>query len=195
MRVPLFSFSRLQYGVYFIYPSGTQGKSHSSHTVYRSLISLHWDTPLFTGLRIISSCHGWSMSACAALIVSVERLRVSEAPLSTKTQSASNLAIIPLFHLYKCWKRANGFLYLNGCFVVKSKRIVPCWLTFPTFDFLRCSMELPECCKINIICFYLYFWIYQCKFIWYTVKGRLNGLNYCQFTFFFMNAVSLWITM
>lgn len=199
-----FLSSRLQYGVYFIYPSGTQCKSLSlslslstSHTVSRSLISLHWDTPLFTGLRIISSCHGWSMSACAALIVSVERLRVSEAPWSTKTQSASNLVIIPLSHLYKCCKRANGSLwkyfsslYLNGCFVVKSKHVLTCCLTFFTFDFLRHSMELHKRCKINIS-FHLHFWIYRCKFIWCAGKRSLNGLNYCLFTFCFMNEVSV----
>ncbi len=203
-----FLSSRLQYGVYFIYPSGTQCKSLSlSLSLYFShgfslLISLHWDTPLFTGLRMIISCHGWSMSACAALIVSVERLWVSEAPLSTKTQSASNLVIIPLSHLYKCCKRANGSLwkyfsslYLNGCFVLKSKRILTCCLTFFTFDFLSHSMELHKHCKINIISFHLHFWIYRCQFIWYAGKRRLNGLNYCLFTFYIMNEVSVWITM
>lgn len=154
----------------------------TSHTVPRSLISLHWDTPLFTGLRIISSCHGWSMSACAALIVSVERLWVSEAPLSTKTQSASNIVIIPLYHLFfftsKCCKRANGSLWryfsslsLNRCFVVKSKHILTCRLTFSTFDFLRRSVELPERSKINIISLRLHFWIYRCEFIWLTANG------------------------
>lgn len=84
-------------------------------------------------------------------------------------------------------------MYVNGCLVVKSKHILTYWLTF--FHLWLFKMELPECCKINIICFDLYFWIYRCKCIWYAVKGRLNGLNYSQFTFCFMNTVSVWKTM
>ncbi len=47
------------------------------------------------------------------------------------------VVIIPLSHLYKCCKTANGSLwkyisslYLNGCFVLKSKHILTCCRIF-----------------------------------------------------------------